>query len=199
MFLDDKPVSLAGSTLRELLQAASDQLEPVKRVVVEVAVDGATLTEQQLEAAGEQAVAGELRLTSADPVALAAGTLRQLDQQLDGADRLQTKAADLMQADQMREAMETFAQAIPMWLSVQRAVAQIGGLLDVQLADLDVDGVSGADLADRLLNQLQQVKELLAGQDSSGLADALKYEWPELTRQWQALLSVMADRVEDDA
>ncbi|MFP4145431.1 MAG: hypothetical protein ACLFV3_09840 [Phycisphaeraceae bacterium] len=197
IFIDEQRTELAGSTLAEVLDSAQNELQPRGRVVVEVALDGRSLSGPDLETEQDAAVADrDVRLTTADPRQLVAQTLRQVDDRLEEARELQNEAAELLQQDKPSSAMDRVGEAINIWLQAQQAVLNSAMLLGIDLDQLTIDGEPLKSFTDELLEQLQNVKELLGSQDTVALADALAYEWPELVDRWHRLLATLVAHVE---
>ncbi|MFW6032405.1 MAG: hypothetical protein ACOCTI_03430 [Phycisphaeraceae bacterium] len=197
ILIDEQRTELAGSTLAEVLDSAQNELQPRGRVVVEVALDGRSLSGPDLETEQDAAVADrDVRLTTADPRQLVAQTLRQVDDRLEEARELQNEAAELLQQDKPSSAMDRVGEAINIWLQAQQAVLNSAMLLGIDLDQLTIDGEPLKSFTDELLEQLQNVKELLGSQDTVALADALAYEWPELVDRWHRLLATLVAHVE---
>lgn len=199
VFLDDQPVDLTGQTLADLLESASNSIAENGRVVVEVHVDGQPVVGEQLEQQGDSPIGdAEVRLFSADPIELAASTLQQVRGRLDDASRLQSAAADLFQQDQPAEAIKNVADAVAAWQQTQQAVLQSAVLLGVELDGKSIDDKPVSDTITGLLEQLREMKELLAAGDTVALADSLAHEWPDTTQRWQQLIDEMVQWINDD-
>jgi hypothetical protein len=198
VFLDDQAIELPGPSLGQLLDTARQQLADGGRVVVEVAVAGQKLDEQQIgERAAEDIADQEVRLFSADPKALAVETLDGVRHRLHDAEKLQQDAADLLQRDQPQEALQNVGRSIEAWLQVQQAVLQSAMLLGINLDQIDVDGQPAHELTSRALEQLHDVKGFLQNDDTVALADALQYEWPETAAQWSRLIDALIAKIQD--
>ena len=196
VFLDDRAVQWAGPSLGALLNAARQELAPGGRVVVEVAIGGEKLNDQQIgERSAEDVADQEVRMASADPRSLAVETLQQVRGSLAEAEQLQQEAAELLQQDKAQEALQKVGQSIEGWLAVQQAVLQSAMLLGIDLDKIDVDGKPAHHLTSRALEQLQDVKSFLQADDTVALADALQYEWPETAAQWNKLIDAMIAKI----
>ncbi len=104
-------------------------------MIVEVLVDGQQWDGEKLESATHgAATAGEIRMTSADPIALVCQTFSDAFRALSDADRLQQKSAELLQSDEIPAAMERLQEAISIWLSVQQAL-----VMGLELAEIDLE------------------------------------------------------------
>ena len=197
IFLDDDLVELTGHDLAAVLEAAKSHLNASGRVVVEVAIDGQALSEADL--AGQESVAldgKEVRLYSADPAELAVATLNGIRQRLGEAAESQDRAAELFQADKAGEALAQIGTVIEAWLQTQQAVLNSAMLLEIDLEAFAVDGRPLREFTDELLERLNELRELIEAGDTVSLADALAYEWPELTNRWDRLVEKLVESIE---
>ncbi|MEL7088654.1 MAG: hypothetical protein AAGL98_09485 [Planctomycetota bacterium] len=193
VYLDEQAIELPGPNLASLLDAARRRLADaegaVRRVVVEVAVDGHKLGEDQIAQRAEDDLGDqEVRLTTADPQQLAVDTLDQVRGRLAEAQEMQQEAADLLQQDQTQPALQKVGESIEAWLQVQQAVLQSAVLLGIDLDTLDIDGQPAHALTTAALERLEDIKVFIQANDTVALADALQYEWPETTSQWHRLI-----------
>ncbi|MEM8738792.1 MAG: hypothetical protein AAGG38_10000 [Planctomycetota bacterium] len=196
VMLDDQAVELTGPSLGALLDAARARLADGGRVVVEVAVDGRKLGDDQITARRDEDVASQdVRLVSADPRRLAVETLEQVRGRLTDAEALQQEAADLLQQDQTPGALAKVGESVEAWLQVQQAVLHSTVLLGLDLDALDVDGEPAHALTEQALARLQDVKQHLQAGDTVALADALAYEWPETTAKWHKLIDAVVGAI----
>ncbi|MEM1107148.1 MAG: hypothetical protein AAGH99_00470 [Planctomycetota bacterium] len=187
--MDEQSIDLTGPSLGELLDAARQRLADGGRVVVEVAIDGHKLDEQQItDRQGEDVAGLDVRFTSADPKSLAVETLEQVRGRLNDAEESQKEAADLLQRDQTQNALKKVGESIEAWLQVQQAVLHSTVLLGVNLDEVRVGDEPAYALTTQALDRLTDVKEFIQAQDTVALADALEYEWPETTAKWYTLI-----------
>lgn len=196
VILDEQSVELPGPSLGELLDAARKKLADGGRVVVEVAIDGNKLDEQQItDRQGEDVGRLDVRFTSADPKALAVETLEQVRARLGDAEEFQKEAADLLQRDQTQNALHKVGESIEAWLQVQQAVLHSTVLLGIDLDQIVVHGEPAHALTTQALERLQDVKAYLQANDTVALADALEYEWPETTAKWHTLIDEVIAKI----
>ena len=196
IYLDDEPVELPGPDLAAALGQAQDRLGDPGRLIIEVQRDGQALSPAELDAAQDAPVAGsEWRLLTAVPRELAVATLQQVVQRLDDARQSQLAAAELLQQDQIAEAMKRVAEAVEAWQQTQQAVLYSATLVGIELGGRSVDDQPVDQTISLLLDQLKKVRDLLGAGDTVGLADALAYEWPETIDRWQALVGQMIEWV----
>lgn len=197
IFLDGEAVDLTGGDLASLLEAAKTHLDATGRVVVEVQIDGQALNERQLEQRQTVEVSGkEVRLYSANPVELAVETLNGVRKRLGDAAEAQERAAELFQADDASAALEQIGQVIEAWLQTQQAVLNSAMLLHIDLEAFSVGGRPLKQFTDELLDRLNELRTLIEASDTVALADALAYEWPELTNRWDQLVEALVASIE---
>ena len=198
IYIDDQPTDLAGANLGEVLTSASQGLAGDGRVLVEVMLDGKRLTGDELDKHQHTALGDtEVRLTSADPKALALSTLEQIREHLPHAGTLHEVAAEQLQADHPSEAMEHIAAAVEVWMQTQEAVLGSAGLVGLGLDEVEVDGEPMSAFTDELIQQLHGLKDLIAAKDTVALADALAYEWPAVVHRWDALIAALIEAIEN--
>ena len=193
VILDEQTVELDGPSLGQLLDAARKRLgDEGGRVVVEIALDGRKLDDQQITDRHDEDVSGvSVALTSADPKALAVETLEQVRGRLHDAEADQKDAADLFQRDQTQNALHKVGESIEAWLQVQQAVLHSTMLLGIDLDEVQVDGEPAHALTTQALERLNDVKECIQAGDTVALADSLEYEWPQTTAKWHTLLDTL--------
>ena len=197
VFIDDSRVELAGDDLADVLEAARRHLQPHRRVVVEVELDGQRVPPDELEDAAQQPVAGaEVRLTSADPRELVTQTLEQVQGRLEEARQIHEAAAAQLQADEAEQAMAELGRAIEIWIQTQQSVLHASMLLGLDLQSLRVGEKPFEELTSELLGRLQSLKAHLTSRDTVALADELAYEWPGTIDQWHELIGLLLTRVE---
>ncbi|MCC5829714.1 MAG: hypothetical protein JJU36_09745 [Phycisphaeraceae bacterium] len=193
--LDEVRVELSGTTLAELLRSAKKRLSAAHRVVVEVKLDGLTLTAEEIEAASGKRVAGELKLFSADPRQLGAAALEQARQRLPEAAGHQEQAAEMLQKDEPSAALKKLAEALEIWMQTRQAISDSTELLGLGPGEFQIEGQSLAVHIDELFQSLKGLKGMITAGDHSGLADSLAYEWPEITEKWQTILLKLAEKL----
>lgn len=198
MYLDDQPCTANAETVGDAIAAGSAAAEEQGRCVVEVIVDGALWTNEQLEQVGlTQAKAGEVRMISARPAELVGQTFADAATALDDALLLQNDAAALLQSDDQDAAMKRLGEAFAIWGSVQQALVQGSQLVGLDLDQCDVDGKTVQEYVVVLSRQLQNVLTQLEQHDFVGVADTLLYDLPEVVDQWRELLGSLQTLIEE--
>lgn len=197
IYLDDEPVTIVGENLAAVLDAARQKLEPTGRMVVEVQIDGQTLSGDELQEQAQTAVAAsEIRLYSADPRELAIDALDQVRGRLAQVRDDQQAAADLLQQDKGVEAIQKVGDCIAGWMQTQQAVTLAANLSGVDLNTMQVGGKPATESMERLIGGLRSLKDALVHRDTVALADALAYEWPEQLDDWDRLAEELTRQIE---
>lgn len=185
--------------MRELLAAVSESLAPKGRVVVEVKVDGQTITGPALDDDQLPQPGSDIRVYSAKPSDLVVGILEEVRTGLADASRMQTQAAEHLQQDDPTKAMELVKASINAWLQAQQAVGQSAQLMQLDLQAIQVEGQSVIERMNELIASLNELKDIVVANDFVALADALQYEWPEITERWDGAIGAIIKHVEDHA
>lgn len=198
VLIDDQNVPLTGQNLRELLASAQEHLAGSGRVVVEVKLDGQPITGDDLDSESPTPAQAEVRVYTAEPGELAVGVLEQVREQLHAASKMQEEAADLLQQDEAGKALELVRKSVDGWLQSQQAVAQTAELLQVDLSKVEVDGEDDTVVQrmHQLIQRLVELKDLIQANDFVSLADALAYEWPQITENWDAAIGAIIKEIE---
>lgn len=196
IYVDDALTSISAPVLRDAIEQALEQMDDPSRVVVEVRVGDDLVPADQLDDHLDTRLGGvDVFLTTATTAGVARDALEQARAALAEAHRLQSEAADLLQQDDPQAGFQRIGHAVELWLQVQSAVAQVAGLVGVDLGSLDLDGATGGDALADLVTRLQELKQAIASGDALGLADALAYEWPDAVAAWDRLIARLIDRV----
>jgi len=182
--------------MRELLAAVSDELSAAGRVVVEVKIDGQSITGPALDDDQPTSDASDIRVYSAKPDELVVGILEEVRTQLSAAQQMQQKAAEHLQQDDPAQAMGLVKESINGWLQAQQAVGQSAQLLQLDLQAIQVGDQPVIERMNELIASLNELKDILGANDFVALADALQYEWPEITERWDAAIGAIIKHVE---
>ncbi|MEM9346989.1 MAG: hypothetical protein AAGB26_10275 [Planctomycetota bacterium] len=194
--IDDHPSTLTAGSMRELLAAVSESLAPAGRVVVEVKVDGESVTGPALDDDQPTAEGSDIRVYSAKPSELVVGILEDIRTQLAASQQQQQQAAELLQQDDPAKAMDLVKQSIDGWLQAQQAVGQSSQLLQLDLQAITVEDQPVIERMNELITALTELKDIVVANDFVALADALQYEWPDITERWDTALGAIIQHVE---
>jgi hypothetical protein len=198
VYLDEKPCELDAPSVGDAIAACAAMAEDHGRFVVEIMVDGKQWTSEQLERANlTTATADEVRLITAQPADLVAQTFAEAATALDDARTLQDDAAALLQQDDQAAAMGKLGEAFTIWMSVQQAVVQGSQLVNLDLDQCSIEECSAQQVISELSTRLQSLRDQLTNRDHVGVADTLLYELPEVINQWQRMLEILQQHVQE--
>lgn len=194
--LDDFETSLRADSVGEALDAAARTVGESGRLIVEVEVDGAAWSEEDLaDAALLSRGATELRLLTAHPGELVRDLLVHACDAIGDAARLQREAATDLQSGRTADAMRSLLEALALWGSVQTAVSR-GLELDVvpraeiPALGIDLDGAIAA-----LDARLRTLRDCMHRQDVASIADVLLYEFPAASTSLSGALAALAAEI----
>jgi len=198
IYVDDIPLNVDDAqTLHDAIVAAKERLGAAGRIIVEISIAGEALVGEQIEQHLSDDIGDtEVRLVSTDPKAEAVSTLEQIREHLDEASRVQAKVADLLQRDQGAEAMLTIGDALTVWQQMTQGIAQCAAMTKVSLDDLSVEGQTVGELITQLKMRINELYEYLTNRDTVALADALAYEWPDVTKRWQCVVDELIQAID---
>jgi hypothetical protein len=188
VFLDEAVCNVSAHAVGDALAAGAAQARAQGRMIVDVVVDGRAWTQDELTGAAASNTALEVRLVTADPADLVCQTLADAAIALTDADRLQQSAAELIQTDQLVQAMPKLNEAFSIWLAVQQAVTMGTEVAGLSLGEME-------QVVGRLNDQLRTVRDALQQQDTAALSDALLYDFPHVVSEWQDMLQGLQKQV----
>lgn len=200
IFLDQHACDLDVASVGEAIAGAAALAERDGRMIVDIYVDGARWTEDELsEAARVEARAGEVRLVSADRSELARDVFADAAIALGEAGELQRAAAELFQSDQPAAGMQKLETAIGIWMSISRAVELGASVTSADMATLRAGDQPAATVLNGLVDRLKGLFAAMEEQDHVRLADILLHEMSPVVDGWQKLLVALQQHVQPDA
>lgn len=195
VLLDDRPCPSDATTIGEAVAAAADLAEKDGLLVVEVRVDGAALSEQELQAPDRlEAIAEEVQLVTTTIEALLRETFLHAAEALVEADSVQRSAAELVQSGRTAEGMTALLSALETWGGIRDAVVKGLALAEISPDDVVVDDHRLPDAITGLQDRLAALKAAMIASDVSATCDCLLYDLPESTRDWSIILAGLARR-----
>lgn len=200
--LDDEALAVPAPTLAGVLAAATAAADAKGRIIIEAVADGLPLDDAQLAAPAVTPLAyRRVALRSADPKVLVHVTLHDAADALEHARKVHEEAAGLIQAGTPERALPKLTESISTWQAVCEVVQKSAALLRLDLDTVPFDGAkTGADALFstqfRLLTErLSALKQALAVQDWSALADVLAYDLAPAAGAWATMLRHLAGRI----
>lgn len=198
LILDEIQHEVTADSIGDAITAAAGLAEQGGRIIVDVIVDGATWSLDQLnskELAG--AGADEVRCVSEDPCVLARGVFTDAGLTLDEVDARHREAADLLQAGKRAEAMAPLSDAVNMWLTVQQAVELGTRTIAAFAAESDEPALDATimPVLKQTNDHLMTLRTAITDDDEVVMADLLLYELPAIVIEWRALLLTLEQRL----
>lgn len=188
--LDGAPAAFGWSgaaTLGDVMARAEAVCAASGRVVVGLAVDGASLDMSAREAWGDRALEPALALAIATvPLRdLLVSTLDELREHFPVmTDRLQVAAASA-QTGREGQAMTALAEVMDLWMACLSVVGDAGAALGADLAAVPVGTERLSDRLARLQAAVAPLDEALRRKDLVLVGDLCAYELPPLVPQWE--------------
>lgn len=185
-----------GTTLRGLLdRVRSEHLGD--RLIVSVAVDGETLSDDQLQVQLGAPVSDgvQIDLETGERGPLVCDALRGLAQEFHNAIATNQQLVDRLNAGQIAEGVRGVADIVQLWQMCHRTIGQCSGLLETDLTQLVTDGATLDSRLQTLIEKLGELREALEAQDIVLLGDIVQYELTPLCETWHQVLNGLAEQV----
>lgn len=196
VYLDGDPLNEAGTTLASALAVAAEAAGD--RLIVEGEADGSPVpSEHLIEPPASDPYADELRLTSAHPSTLVASALENCAEILKGVETAQKQAAELIQSGKISESMEPLRAVLEGWSSVGRVMQLAEATPGVDVPQ-EVAGESMHALTGELARLLGEVRNAMAEQDMTSVADVLAYDMDTLCDSWSRALGALSLEIGGD-
>jgi len=199
VYLDNEKLDDAGASLAAALDAGSAAARSRGRIVVEVYADGAAAPETHLsDPPPHEPYADELRLVTADPLLLVRSTMYDAADALDSTRELHARTASLLQKGDTVEAMQALGETLRIWEIVRRGLADSCSLLDLPVEralESEVDTAGAEQLTEALTTRLSEIRDALAREDFSSLADILAYDMDDQVEDWKSALRRFAESI----
>ncbi len=200
ILLDNQPLAVPHASLAGGIEAAKAAAEARGRVVIDVLLDGRRLDPDTLATPPSTPLgASELAFITTEPKAFVSGALLDAAEELDRLSGVQQKAAKAIRGGELGGAFEQLTDTVEVWDMVRRVVHEGPTLLgmDLDAARVEVDGRRGAlePHLSALTADLNELKNALALQDWSALADLLSGELDERAAQFRQLLTDLAYQI----
>ncbi|MBC02531.1 MAG: hypothetical protein CMJ34_04395 [Phycisphaerae bacterium] len=200
VLVDDQPCSTTATTIGEAVAAAADAAEKAGRLVIEVLVDGTSLSEEDLQETTRLAgSAEEVRLMTTTMNDLLRDTFVHAAEALSDAAEVQKEAAGFIQSGRQSEGMQSLLASLETWGGIRDAVVKGLALAGISPEEVVIEGIGLPDAIGRLQVRLGGLKEAMAANDVSATCDCLLYDLPESTSEWRTILSGLATRFSSEA
>ncbi|MDG2021827.1 MAG: hypothetical protein P8J59_07745 [Phycisphaerales bacterium] len=195
ILLDENPCDIQANSIGEAIAAAADAAERAGRLVVEVRVDGAMFSEDDLQTGARLAeMAEEVQMLTTTLEELLRDTFLQAAEALADVDTVQRTAAEALQQSRTAEGMQSLMKSLETWAGIKDAVVQGLSLAEISPDQVAFEDVRLPDAIVSLQDRLEKLKEAMVTEDISATCDCLLYDLPEATRDWRIILTGLADR-----
>lgn len=206
VLLDEVPLNIDRPTLACALETGLGQAKAAGRVVIEVKLDGAPLTDDQLaDPSQEETPGSEVTMTTAEPIVLVRATLMDGRDALAQTIELQKAAAQMLHAGQTKDALQAVAETLGLWQAVQQVIQQATSMVGATPQTLTLEppaaGETPIPLATRveeLATTLVEIRDSMREGDMTRLADVLEYDLVEKAELWRTLLGNFAAALTTD-
>ena len=167
------------------------------RMVVSVAINGETCTDQVLSDRLEEQISGlnQLDLETGDPRNIAAEAFRTVASDMATVGRDQVDIADEINAGNIAKAITRIGEFVKAWHAVRQVIVQTSSLLQCDLTVFEYEGQPLKEHLAGLVGQLNEIKAALDAKDMVLLADLLHFEVPPLCELWTNMLNAIADEI----
>jgi hypothetical protein len=184
----------------EAIELGREYVSQRERVIIEVKLDGRTLGDDELERSFAVSDVTECQLISADPRELVEMSLLDAASAIENNRARQVKAAELLQAGNLDEAMNELADVVDVWNAVCQVAEQgpaLAGLdpMGIELKLMGGKQVTLESAVRELSSCLSELKGALGLQDWSAAADLLMADLDERAEQWGEVLEKLAEVV----
>ncbi len=198
IYLDNDRLETDAATLGAMIDAARQAAADRRRIVVEVRVDGQTLSAAELDEQQEQApTAQEVQLISAEPRELSRQTMLEARDALARARSQQSQAAELLQSDETTAALEEIREVLATWSQARQAVDLGAQMTGLDLDTVEIDAVPAAQIIADLADLLSEVRDQLTASDWIGLADTLAYPMSDTAEKWERMIDVLSEKIKE--
>jgi len=195
-YLDDQPLSPDPASAGDALRAGSQAAQRRGRIIVDILADGRPVGPDDLGGQNHVRV-DELRLFSAEPVALVREALSEARKLLTDLRAVQTQAGDAFLMGEFENGATHLREVVGAWQRVRTAADQAGALLAMPMDSLVLDAGDGPrpmrNEVDTLAAALAELRDAIARQDVAALADLLEYDLAALARRWDRLLGAFVE------
>lgn len=167
------------------------------RLVVGLRFDGQTVASGELDSlrAAPLTAPGRLELEIESARALAARILGQVASLLDQSRCHHEAVARLLAAGKSGKAMELLTACFTVWNAAEDSLQKASRLVALDLNRAEPGEPTPTERIAQLGLCLRQLKQHLQARDFVAVADLVEYELPELTSQWQAMLTSLQHEI----
>jgi len=170
---------------------------PPENLIVTVRLNGRELVDAELEAMLDRALHTEdqVDLVSTNRRELAALALRDAAEAIERSGSDAERIADGLQGGVTEGGASEVVALFKAWTAANETVSQCCQLLDEDLTERRHNERSVREYLAELADRLRELRDALEAGDMVLLGDIVRYELPELSRQWGELLRALAEEI----
>jgi len=195
--LDGQELVLARPSLAAALEAGASQARDRGRIVIEVMMNGQSLEGDALDNASDEPSAdARVDMTTADPASLVRVTLFDAADAMEGSRDEHEACAEMIHRGDVAQAMGLLGQLLATWQAVREAIIQGGAAMGQPLDSFATQGALEAR-TEVLSRQLDALKQAVADDDLSTVADILEEDLSDEAGRWAKALRLIAEAMKD--
>lgn len=201
IFVDQKKMpadTLDADTVEELLQQIQTRLCQPGQMVVKVRCNGEDVPPGQMEPTMKEPTSAfeTLEVFTSTRGTLVTDAMKQARASLEQTDAECESIASRINEGKIAEAIESLGDCLRVWQQVHEAVCRCIEMLKIDLKTTELDGKTLEELIAGPKEVLTQIKQALVAQDHVLLADVLRYEFDDVSEQWQRVITFLEQQGE---
>jgi len=201
IYLDDEPVSVTSAetlTVQGVADQLRDRLASAGRMLTSMRCDGKAVGPDQLEAILSAPAKGytNIEFLSSDSKQMVRSLLDAAANLFKEADEQRIKAADLLNAGQVGNAMTLLGACFQSWAQIHQAIVHSCQTLGISIERISSDQFDIAAWLVGLADRLRAIKEALEAGDHVSIADILRYEFEDVSEQWKQVIAMLREKAE---
>ncbi|MBP7936265.1 MAG: hypothetical protein KA354_16610 [Phycisphaerae bacterium] len=199
ILVNDRPYPSPASGVKTVAELATEvcQAETASpRMVVSLRCDGQDVENERIEKVLASAVEQyqKIEMLTQPIKAVVKATLDQAVNLLEEATTTRRRAADLLDAGQQEEALQSLQRFFEHWRQIQETMLLCARSLEIDLATVRVNNRSFLEVFEPIRDSLTALRDGMLNRDFVVVCDTLRYELEEPLSNWAAMLSYLRDQ-----
>ena len=201
LFVDQKKMpadALEATTVEDLLRQIQTRLCQPGQVVVKVRCNGEDVPPGEMEPTMKEPTSAfdTLEVFTSTRGTLVTEAMRQARASLEETNAECVSIASRINEGKIAEAIESLGDCLKVWQQVHEAVCHCIEMLKLDVKATELDGKTLEELITGPKEVLLQIKQALVAQDHVLLADVLRYEFENVSGQWQRVITYLEQQGE---
>ena len=192
--MDGQIITEDAAGVAQALELARAKAAELGRLVIEIQADGEPAAELLDRMPEDPAGVTELGVTTAEKSLFLRETLFEARDALERTRKDQQRAAELVDAGEVAQAVGSLRAIVEGWQIVRSVVDQASTLAGVPVSQLRADQTPGGEAVRALAADLVALRDAVSNEDWSALSDTLACELDERAAQWLALIADLSER-----